>query len=54
MDSRNEMTDLRLAAVAMHEMFVELKAAGFSVKEALRLVAIMAETGATEPPPEQQ
>jgi hypothetical protein len=34
----NEMSPLREAAVQMHEMYVELKAAGFNRSEALELI----------------
>lgn len=38
-DNDISMSPMKLAAVQLHEMFVELRAAGFSRYEALYLVA---------------
>lgn len=40
-DDGTDMSPLRLVAVQLHEMFTELKGAGFSRREALHLIGMM-------------
>lgn len=44
------MSELAVAAAAMHEMYVSLRAAGFETKEALYLVGVMTVIGGQQPP----
>ncbi len=54
MNHETDMTDLRQAAVAMHEMYRELKAAGFARGEALQLVAHMMAASVEQPTSDEE
>ncbi len=41
----SELSALRITAVQIHEMFLELKAAGFIHKDAIQLIGIMLTSG---------
>lgn len=44
----DEMSPLRATCIQLHEMFTELKAAGFSRKEAIHLIGMMITHGIAE------
>lgn len=46
-EETDPITDLRAAAVAMHEMYEELRGAGFTRREGIQLVAEMTAAGAS-------
>lgn len=44
----NEMSNLRVATVQLHELYIELQQAGFKRREALYLIGMMLSNGMTE------
>lgn len=53
-NSTDEMSPLRATCVQLHEMFTELKGAGFTRKDAIHLIGMMITHGMAEGMDEQE